>query len=395
MKVVVLEVDGLADEPLTDLNGKTPLEQARVPNLDRMAERGILGLSRTIPRGLSPASDVGALSVLGYDPALATGAAALEALGRGVDLGEDDVALRLDLVRLETTDAGVEVLREVVTSVTTDERRLVLDEIARRLGREGLEFVGGSGANAALLVWRRGPAGVRVLSPYDVLGKPVAAALPQGAGAEVLRELIARGREIVRDHPVFVGREDAVPNAIWPWAAGGRGRLDRFPLSAAVVAGADLPRGLGRLAGFDVIDVPGATGGLDTDLRAKVEAGLRALVDHDFVLLHTKAPDAAGHLGSPQRKLEVLERIDAEIVGPLLEGLRQQGGEWRVLVTADHMTSCARRAHVDEPVPFIVYTARDDEKPRGESRRFHERDAREHGIFIPEAHTLMERLLRR
>ena len=169
---------------------------------------------------------------------------------------------------------------------------------------------------------------------------------------------------------------------------------DRFGVEGAVIAGADLVRGLGKLAGLRVVDVPESAGRMDGDLRAEVDSGLRELDERDFLLLHVQAPDESGHLGDPQKKVEAIERLDEELLGPLLDGLRARGGEWRVMALADHPTPCDRRIHTADAVPFVVYASRDEEKNRTVKRSYHERDAREQGIFIPEAYTLLERLLR-
>jgi 2,3-bisphosphoglycerate-independent phosphoglycerate mutase len=402
MKCVVLVADGMADDPVAALAGKTPLECARTPHLDHMAARGILGLTRTIPRGLPTTSDVGVLAILGYDPArYRTGPAPLEAASLGVELGRGDVAFRCNLVTLETAEGGVEVMRDFAAGhpPTAEERELVGD-FARALGREGLELHAGQ-SYRHLLVWRQGETGMRTVPPYDVTDKPVAGALPTGPGADVLTGLMARSREFFASHPLCLARRargERVPTALWPWGAGHHCPLptlrERFGVGGAVVAAVDLVNGAGLLAGLRRVTVPGATGFLDTDFRAKAEYGLRALDAGDFLLLHVEAPDEAGHMGDTQRKIEAIERFDEDVVGTVLAALRQTGGEWRMLVVPGHATACALRTHTAEPVPFTVYVASDEAKPRSVARGYSEREARDQGIFISEAHTLMERLLR-
>jgi len=398
VKYVVLVADGMADEPIAELNGKTPLEHARTPHLDRMASLGILGLTRTVPAGLPPGSDVGMLSVLGFDPARYQGGrAALEAASLGVRLGPDDVALRCNLVTLETPEGGAELLRDFAGGhPSAAEGRELVADLARVLGRGAVEFHAGRGYRH-LAVWRNGDTGVRTAPPYEVTDKPVAAALPDGPGAEVLRDLIERSRALLTAHPICQARrarEERAPNAIWFWGQGKRLELPRFRVPGAVVSASDLVRGLGVLAYLRPIDVPGATGFLDTDLRAKVTHGLRALADRAFLLLHVAAPDEASHLGDAQRKVEAIERFDEQVVAGILEGLRATGAGWRVLVVPDHASPCAQRGHSAEPVPFIVYTSNDESKPQGVSRGYSEREARDQGVFIAEAHTLLDRLLR-
>jgi 2,3-bisphosphoglycerate-independent phosphoglycerate mutase len=402
MKYVVVQGDGMADEPIAELGGKTPLEYARTPNLDHMAARGILGLTRTIPRGLPPGSDVGTMSVLGYDPArYHTGRSPIEAASMGVELGPNDVAFRCNLVTLETPDGGVEVMRDFAAGhpPTAEAAEIVLD-LNRELGREGLEFHPGV-SYRHLLVWRNGEERMRTTPPHDLSDKPVGAAFPQGPGADVLRDLMERSRRLLAEHRICqarLARGERAPTAIWLWGQGKRPQLptlhQRFGIDGSVIAAVDLVNGLGVLAGLRRISVPGATGFLDTNFLGKAEYGLRALEEREFLLLHVEAPDEGGHLGDPQKKVEAIENVDAKVIGPLLEGLRQSAGDWRILVMPDHPTPCALKTHTDDPVPFVVYVAADERKPRALTRGYNERDAREQGIFIPEAHTLLERLLR-
>jgi 2,3-bisphosphoglycerate-independent phosphoglycerate mutase len=403
MKYLVLQGDGMADEPIAELGGKTPLEAARTPNLDHMAGRGILGLTRTIPRGLPPGSDVGTMSVLGYDPArYHTGRSPIEAASMGVELGPDDIAFRCNLVTLEMPAGGVEIMRDFAAGhpPTAEAAEIVLD-MNRALGREGLEFHPGV-SYRHLLVWRKGESGMKTTPPHDLSDKPVAGHFPTGQGAEVLNDLIERSRAFLAEHRLCrerLARGERAANAIWLWGQGKRPKVptlrDRYGIDGSVIAAVDLVNGLGVLAGLRRISVPGATGYLDTNFLGKAEYGLRALEERDFLFLHVEAPDEGGHLGDPQKKVEAIENFDQKVVGPILEGLRQRGGEWRIMVLPDHPTPCALKTHTDDPVPFVVYVSSDEQKPRALSRGYNERDAREQGIFIPEAHTLLERLLRR
>jgi 2,3-bisphosphoglycerate-independent phosphoglycerate mutase len=243
---------------------------------------------------------------------------------------------------------------------------------------------------------------MRTCPPHDLTGKPVAGSLPDGPGSEVLRDLMARSRAVLAAHPLCqarLARGERAPNAVWLWGQGTKPRLprltERFGLTGAVVAGVPLAAAFGMLAGFRRVHVPGATGQLDTDLRAKAEYGLRALEEVDLLFLHVEAPAEGGCLGDPQRKIDAIERFDGEVVAPVLEGLGRLGTEWRMMVMPDHPTPCALRTHTAEPVPFLVAASQDQAKAQGLARGFNERDAREQGIFIAEAHSLLERLLRR
>ncbi len=402
MKCVVVVGDGMADEPIGSLGGKTPLEVARTPNLDRMASRGILGLTRTLPPGSAPAGGSASLAVLGYDPGrFPNGCASFEAAARGLVLEPGDVVFRMNLVTLERREDGTLVMADFAGGrPPTADARTVVEDVARAIAGDGIELYPGVGYRH-LLVWRGGEQGIETTPPHAIAGKPVAPALPRGPGGERVRAMMDRAGDVVRSHPWCETRrtrgEDA-PNGVWLWGQGSRRSLpqmrERFGIEGAVIAGADLVRGLGKLAGLRVIELPESTGRLDADLRAEVDSGLRALDEGDFLLLHVEAPDESGHLGDPPKKVEAIERLDEELLGPLLDGLRARGGEWRVMALADHPTPCDRRIHTADAVPFVVYVSRDEEKSRTLKRSYHERDAREQGIFIPEAYTLLERLLR-
>jgi 2,3-bisphosphoglycerate-independent phosphoglycerate mutase len=402
MKCVIVIACGLADEPHADLGGRTPLEAARTPHLDAMAARGILGLTRTTPRGTPPGCNVGALTLLGYEPALhQMGAAALEALGVGRTLAPADVALRASLVTLDVTEDGTEVLGDALGGrLPAADAATIARDLASALGGGELEVVPGAG-HRHVLVWHDGDPEVRTVSPYELVDKPIADVRPSGRRSEVLRALMDRSREILEAHPIAAARRtraERVPTVLWPWAPSQAASLpslhDAFGVEGGLVAGVPLARGLGIAAGLEVRDVPGATGDLDSDFAAKVDATIGLLETRDLAVLHVAAADAAAHAGDAARKVQAIERLDELVVGPLLERLRALGGDWRLCVVADHPTACATRQHTAEPVPFVVSTNRDDAKPHAQKRACGEKDAREQGIFIQQGHTLLERLLR-
>ena len=402
MKYVIVQGDGMADRPLAELGGRTPLDAARTPNLDRMASRGILGMTATIPKGMPPGSDVGTMSVLGYDPrCYHTGPSAIEAAGMGVDLDADAVAFCCNLVTVEGLQ-GEEVLADFSAGhIGSAEAARLIADLAARHGADDMQFHAGA-AYRHLLVWRGGIADVCTTPPHDIAGKRIAGHLPTGDGCERLSTLMEDSRALFREHPVNAERRargEREATQIWLWGPGRRPEVpslkERFGLEGAVVAGVDLVKGLGTLAGLRCIAVPGATGYLDTDYGAKASHGLEALADPcDFLLLHVEAPDEAGHMGNVQEKIKAIEAIDEKIIGPLIDGLCRFG-DWRLMVLADHVTPCVLKTHSDEAVPFTVFASSDLSKRKGPPRRYTEVDAQAHGIFIPEGHTLLERFLRR
>ncbi len=391
----------MADRPIPELGGRTPLEAAQTPNMSRMASRGILGMTPTIPEGMPPGSDVGTMSVLGYDPKqYHTGRSPIEAASMGVELGPEDVAFRCNLVTVESADDGEVMADFTAGHISSEEAALLIDALRSALAGDGIEFHAGV-SYRHLVVWRGGIEEMVTTPPHDITGQPIAGRLPSGRGGDRLCDLMERSRAVVRGHPVNAERRargERAATQIWLWGQGRRPQIptlkERFGLDGAVIAAVDLVNGLGVLAGLDRVRVPGATGYLDTDYAAKAAYGLRALADHNFLFLHVEAPDEAGHMGNATEKVKAIEAIDELVIGTLFEGLPQYG-DWRLLVMPDHPTPCALKTHTSEAVPFAVVSSAELQKPKGQSRRYTESDARDHGIFIPEAHTVLERFLRR
>lgn len=353
MKYVIVIPDGAADEPQPELGGKTPLQAAHTPEMDRIAREGVLGRSRNVPDRFVPASDVATLSLFGYDPeAFYTGRAPLEAAAMGVPLGPNDWAIRCNLMhsdngRLTDFTAG---------HITTDEGRPLMEALQDKLGTPELEFYTGV-SYRNLLVYRGRPSSspfaddTLTTPPHDQPDQPIESWLPEGAGADLLSDLIKRGSEIIKHHPVNQARVAAgkkPANTVWLWGQGRAPSLPRFSdlhgLNGAIISAVDLVRGVGLLAGWTRIDVPGATGYLDTDYAAKGLYGIEALKSHDIVCVHVEAPDEASHEGRAQAKVEALEQIDRHIVGPIRRVLASHG-DHRILVSPDHATLLRTRAH--------------------------------------------------
>lgn len=396
MKYIVLLGDGMPDEGIDSLGGKTPLEFARTPMMDFMAKRGRLGLAKTIPAGYPPGSDVANLSVFGYDPrACYTGRSPLEAASMGVELGRDDVAFRLNLVNLRRENGMILMGDYSSGHITTEEGRELVEALGRELGSEEFEFHPGV-SYRHLLVWRNGRERLELTPPHDISGKCIDGHLPKGDGAPVLLDLMERSQSILEAHPLYRQRLDAgktPANSIWLWGQGKAPRMEtyqeKFGLTGAVISAVDLVRGIGVYAGLEVIKVPGATGYLDTNYRGKAEAALSALERLDFVYLHVEAPDESSHSGSIENKVRAIEDFDSMIVGPICEGMRKFG-EYRILCTPDHPTPLRLMTHTSEPVPFIIYGGETD--VHDDVAGYDENSARATGLFLEEGFRLMDML---
>ncbi len=361
MKYVIVIPDGCADEAQESLGGKTPLQAADKPNMDRIARLGVVGRSNNVPPPLTPASDVATLSLFGYDPLVVyTGRAPLETAAMGIPLGRDDWAIRCNLVHVEN-----ECMRDFTAGhISSEEGRALLEALQAALGDAQLEFHPGV-SYRNILVYRpsRGTSApfseqTKTQPPHDVPDRPIDDHLPKGPGSDLLRSLMERSRSILRDHPVNRKRRDQHKRdatQIWLWGQGRAPSLKPFAevygKRGAIISAVDLVRGVGVLLGWQRIDVMGATGYLDTDYAAKGRAAVAALGQHDLVCVHVEAPDEASHEGRADAKVKALEEIDRHIVGPLLEALPKHG-EWRILVSPDHRTPLRTRAHAYGMVPF-------------------------------------------
>lgn len=352
-KYAIVIPDGAADEPQESLGGKTPLQAARTPEMDRIAREGILGRSRNVPDKFVPASDVATLSLFGYDPLrYYTGRAPLEAAAMGHALGPDDWAVRCNLMTIRDG-----LLSDFTAGhISSEEGNALMDALQAKVGRPHIEFYPGV-SYRNLMIYRGSPGeapfddSTLTTPPHDQPDQPAADYLPKGRGAELLRELMAEGTAVVRDHPVNQARlasGRAPANAIWLWGQGKAPALTKFAdlhgLKGAILSAVDLVRGVGVLAGWDRVDVPGATGYLDTNYAAKGRYGVEALKDHDIICIHVEAPDEASHEGRADAKVEALERMDHDIVGPLRRALEGYG-KWRMLISPDHATLLRTRAH--------------------------------------------------
>ncbi|MGB4196178.1 MAG: cofactor-independent phosphoglycerate mutase [Methanoculleus sp.] len=374
MKYIVILGDGMADEPLAELGGRTPLEYAETPNMDRIAREGRCGMLRTVPEGFEPGSDIANLSVLGYDPRVSyTGRGPLEAASMGIELGEGEMAYRCNLV---TVRDGLMVDFNA-GHISSAEGAALLRDLDAVLGGVRV-YPGISYRNLLVLPEGRGSL---TTPPHDIVGRPIQEYLPRGDDAAALLECMERSCEVFADHPVNRRRvlEGKIPaTGIWPWSGGKRPSLEpfreKYGLAGGVISGVDLLRGIARLAGMEVIRVPGATGFIDTDYKAKARYAVDALDRLDFVYMHVEAPDEAGHMGSVEEKVRAIERLD-EAIGIILER-----PETVVAVLPDHPTPIRCRTHTADPVPFAVLG-----KGKDGVKGFSEREARKGSFGLMEA----------
>lgn len=386
VKYVVLVPDGCADEPLPELDGRTPLAAAAMPNLARLATRAEVGRARVIPPGLPPGSDVGNLAILGYDPLeFHTGRAPIEAAAMGVDLAPDEVAYRCNLVTIG--DDGT-MLDFAAGHPSNEQSHAIVDALERELGggRHGVRFFPGV-EYRHLAVLPKDAADAECVPPHDLTGR--AAVLPTGPAAARLVALMDASRAVVRAVARDVGSS---ANQIWLWGQGVRPTLppfvERFGVEGRLSSAVDLVRGLGVLAGVEVVDVPGATAGFDNDYVAQRDACLASLADRELFLLHVEATDEAGHQGDVREKVAALEAWDRDVIGPLADALPDLGAH-RIMLLPDHATPCARRTHTADPVPYLLY---DSERERGGGVYTEAATAR---CPVVEAHELMGRLVTR
>ena len=398
MKYIMLVGDGMGDYPIPELGGKTPLEAAHTPYMDWIADRGEIGLTRTIPDGCETGSDTANLSLLGYDPIRTqTRRAPLEAASLGITLSETDVAFRCNLVTLMARDGVLTMDDYSAGHITTDEAQVIVEDLDRALGNETFRFYPGV-SYRHVMVWHGGVAEVATTPPHDISGEAVGPYLDRMAPHGVLLELMDRASDMLQDHPINRQRlEQGLKPAshIWFWGQGHAPQIEAFEkktgLKGAVISAVDLLRGIGVYAGLAVIRVPGATGYFDTDYEAKARYARWALEDVDFVYVHVEAPDEAGHAGLLDKKLSTIEAFDAMVVGKVLEGMRRFP-EHRVMVTTDHYTPISVRTHTTEPIPFAICGAGISASPHG-AGGFNEKNAAARGLFVQEGYRLIERLI--
>lgn len=398
MKYLVVLGDGMADLPLDELGGKTPLAYAQTPNLDRLSKCSEIGSVHTIPEGMSPGSDTANLSVMGYDPKIYySGRSPLEALSIGVPMEESDIAIRCNVVTISEEEVPFEertIIDHSSSEISTEDCSVLLAEVAKELADEIYQFYVGTSYRHCL-IWKGGSV-VPLTPPHDVLGRVIGEYLPK---EETLRYMMKRSYEILVNHPINIERKKAglnPANCCWFWGAGTKPALCSFEEKTGkkgmMVSAVDLLKGIAVGAGMGVAKVEGANGGLNTNYAGKVEAAVKALTQdgYDFAYIHVEAPDEMGHQGSIARKVTAVEYLDTKVIGPAVEQLTKAGVDFRLLVLPDHPTPICVRTHTSDDVPYLLY---DSTKAVSYGWNYNEAEAAASGNRIAQGHKLMDHFL--
>ncbi len=364
MKYVILLGDGMADQPVPELGGKTPLQAAVKPNMDMLAHEGITGMVTTIPAGMPTGSDTANMAVFGYDPALFyTGRSPIEAISMGVDLKDDDIAFRCNLVTL-SDDAGYgdkTMIDYSSDEISTEEARVLIEGLNKIIGIERMNFYPGISYRHCL-VWNRGTGGMELTAPHDILGRKIKEYLPEGKGSSIFVKIMQESFSFLSGHEVNRKRSERglkPANSVWLWGEGKKLSLPdfrlKYGLKGSVISAVDLVKGIGIAAGMRAVKVEGATGNMNTNFRGKAIAALSELESgQDLVYIHIEAPDECGHRHEVEEKVRSIELIDRDVLGVILKGLEKYD-DYKILLLPDHQTPLVLRTHTGEPVPFAAY----------------------------------------
>lgn len=399
MKYIVMLGDGMADYPVEALGGRTPLEVAKKPNIDRLAQYGELGMAKTVPEGMKPGSDVANLSAMGYNPLdCYTGRSPLEAVSIGIRMSDTDVAFRCNLVTLsdEPEYSDKTMVDYSSGEITTEEARELIRAVDEAFRTDEILFYPGISYRHCM-IWQEGPVGLDLTPPHDISDRKVTEYLPQDP---LILDLMKRSYDVLKDHPVNRARQARglnPANSIWLWGEGTKPGVSLFEktygVKGSVISAVDLIKGIGICAGMKVIEVEGATGNIDTNFRGKAEAALQTLLDgQDLVYIHVEAPDECGHHGDLEGKIRAIELIDELVVGPLLQGLETAGEDYSILVMPDHPTPLAIKTHISDPVPYLLY--RSTEPVASGIETYTENTAKSTGCYVAQGQKLMEKLLK-
>jgi len=405
MKYLILVGDGMGDYPIAELDGQTVLEAASTPFMDELCRKGEFFLNHTIPEGFPPGSDVANMSLLGYDPALYyTGRAPLEAAAMSIELAPDEIAFRCNLVTLDKDDNGLITMRDFSAGhISSEESHQIISTLEEECSSEQFHFKPGI-SYRHLMIFKGSHPGITTVPPHDYIDKDVTTHFRSYLDIAEWQHLIEKSASILADHPVNLQRIKEGKNPathFWLWGEGKMANaptlFDRFQISGSMISAVDLLKGLGVVSGLSVINVPGATGYIDTNYHGKAQAATDALAKQDFAFVHLEGPDEAGHKGSLGDKLQAIEDFDSRIVRPIVQHLWDHQEDFRVVVTMDHFTPLAIRTHVSDPVPTLLYDSR-EQKP-GSGQTFSEKNCREYGSqqgnTITQGYTMIDKLLER
>ena len=397
MKYIIVLGDGMADEPIESLGGKTPLAYAKTKAMDALSKKGEIGLVHTIPDGMKPGSDTANLSVLGYDPKIYySGRSPLEALSIGVPMKDTDIALRCNIVTISDDDVPFEektIIDHSSSEIETEDCAVLLNEVRKAVENEIYKFYVGTSYRHCL-IWDKGEV-VDLVQPHDVLEQTIGPNLPTDP---VLRSMMEKSYEILKDHPLNIERKKQglnPANCCWFWGAGTKPMVSNFEektgKKGVMISAVDLLKGIAVGAGMKVVEVPGANGGLHTNYTGKKDAAVKALTEdgYDFAYIHVEAPDEMGHQGSVERKVKAIENLDEFIIGPLVEEMKAKGEDIRVLILPDHPTPIRVRTHTADDVPYLLY---DSTEEADNAWDYNEFDATNSGNHVGKGHEIIDLL---
>ena len=422
-KYIVVLIDGASDYPLAELGNKTPLQVANKPVIDELARCGVVGMVKTIPEGVVPGSDSANLSILGYDPRIySTGRSSLEAVSMGIELSEEDVTFRCNLVTLsdECSYPKKIMLDYSAGEITTGEAKILINDIAQEFQTDRIRFYAGI-SYRHIIVWRDGIGevddAILLTPPHDISGRQIANYLPKGKNSSIFLDFMLKSEGILKEHTVNTARIKGgknPANSIWIWAKATKPALDSFyekyRIKGSVISAVDLVKGIGICAGLKPVDVKGATGNIHTDFEGKARAALKELESgQDFVYIHIEAPDECGHQGDFKEKIRAIELIDAKVIKILKEELDSLKTDYSMLILPDHPTPIIKKTHTSDPVPFLIYDSKDcgtaetaagtrtvtgkGAGAQNSSNIYDEFYPQTTGLFISEGHKLMDYFL--
>ncbi len=400
MKYIVVLGDGMADYPVDELGGKTPLQCARKPIIDDMAAYSQFGTAVTVPPGMAPGSDTANLSVLGYNPRdYYTGRSPFEALSMGLDMAENDISFRCNLVTLSADEpyTNKKMLDYCAGEISTPEAKELITGFHEYAGSAQISFFPGM-SYRHIMMWRDSSFTGNLVPPHDIINQSIQEHLPGKHGHSYIQNIMEKSSAFFRDHPVNEARKKrGLPpaNSVWIWGEGKKpalpGFYEKYGLKGAVISAVDLIKGLGLCAGLEVIEVEGATGNINTNFTGKARAAIDALTeDKDFIYIHLEAPDECGHRNEINNKVKSIELIDKMIVGPLRTALEERKTDYKMMVLPDHYTPLSLRTHTIDPVPFIIYDSRKRDTGRVAEIVYDEFMPADSGIVFPEGYLLMD-----